>query len=164
MEKREFDQQMSLINSMRTEAFKYRDEFINQINSLNKNAGDLLETLKNRDENFIKYLNDLNDFSYSDKFTSPSDLFPGIRTVSDMANPEETKAKAEEMKLLSGEIDNSNKVSSLQIKQTSSNLRQALDAFSEYVNRTNQIYDIELELLEKMDSIYDISNLKKSTV
>ena len=155
---------MSLINSMRTEAFKYRDEFINQINSLNKNAGDLLETLKNRDENFIKYLNDLNDFSYSDKFTSPSDLFPGIRTVSDMANPEETKAKAEEMKLLSGEIDNSNKVSSLQIKQASSNLRQALDAFSEYVNRTNQIYDIELELLEKMDSIYDISNLKKSTV
>lgn len=164
MEKREFDQQMSLINSMRTEAFKYRDEFINQINGLNKNAGDLLETLKNRDENFIKYLNDLNDFSYSDKFTSPSDLFPGIRTVSDMANPEETKAKAEEMKLLSGEIDNSNKVSSLQIKQASSNLRQALDAFSEYVNRTNQIYDIELELLEKMDSIYDISNLKKSTV
>lgn len=164
MEKREFDQQMSLINSMRTEAFKYRDEFINQINSLNKNAGDLLETLKNRDENFIKYLNDLNDFSYSDKFTSPSDLFPGIRTVSSMADPEETKAKAEEMKLLSGEIDNSNKVSSLQIKQASSNLRQALDAFSEYVNRTNQIYDIELELLEKMDSIYDISNLKKSTV
>ena len=162
MEKREFDQRMSLINSMRTEASKYKNEFINQINGLNTNAKEVLETLENRDEDFIKYLNDLNDFSFSDKYTSPSDLFPGIRTVSDMADPEETRAKAEEMKNISGDIDNYNKIATLQSKQTSSNLRQALDAFSEYVTRTNQIYDIELELLEDMDSIYDISDLKKA--
>ena len=162
MEKREFDQRMSLINSMRAEASKYKNEFINQINGLNTNAKEVLETLENRDEDFIKYLNDLNDFSFSDKYTSPSDLFPGIRTVSDMADPEETRAKAEEMKTISGEIDNYNKIATLQSKQTSSNLRQALDAFSEYVTRTNQIYDIELELLEDMDSIYDISDLKKA--
>lgn len=162
MEKREFDQRMSLINSMRAEASKYKNEFINQINGLNTNAKEVLETLENRDEDFIKYLNDLNDFSFSDKYTSPSDLFPGIRTVSDMADPEETRAKAEEMKNISGAIDNYNKIATLQSKQTSSNLRQALDAFSEYVTRTNQIYDIELELLEDMDSIYDISDLKKA--
>lgn len=162
MEKREFDQRMSLINSMRAEASKYKTEFINQINGLNTNAKEVLETLENRDEDFIKYLNDLNDFSFSDKYTSPSDLFPGIRTVSDMADPEETRAKAEEMKNISGDIDNYNKIATLQSKQTSSNLRQALDAFSEYVTRTNQIYDIELELLEDMDSIYDISDLKKA--
>lgn len=162
MEKREFDQRMSLINSMRAEASKYKNEFINQINGLNTNAKEVLETLENRDEDFIKYLNDLNDFSFSDKYTSPSDLFPGIRTVSDMTDPEETRAKAEEMKNISGDIDNYNKIATLQSKQTSSNLRQALDAFSEYVTRTNQIYDIELELLEDMDSIYDISDLKKA--
>ena len=162
MEKREFDQRMSLINSMRAEASKYKNEFINQINGLNTNAKEVLETLENRDEDFIKYLNDLNDFSFSDKYTSPSDLFPGIRTVSDMADPGETRAKAEEMKNISGDIDNYNKIATLQSKQTSSNLRQALDAFSEYVTRTNQIYDIELELLEDMDSIYDISDLKKA--
>lgn len=162
MEKYEFDQQVALINSIRAEALKYRNEFINQLNSLASNSKESLDTLEERDEKFMKYLEDLDDFSYSDKYTSPSDLFPGIRTVSDMADPEETRKKTEEMKIISGEIDNANKVAALQVKQTSSCLRQALDAFSEYITRANQIYDLELQLLEDMDSIYDISLLKKS--
>lgn len=162
MEKKEFDQRLSLIQALRVEANKYRDEYTSRLKSLvdNSNAG--LQTLKDRDEKFIKYLQNVSDFSYSDKLTSPSDLFPGIRTTSQMADPEELRSKTEEMKEEAMDIDNANKVSLLQTKLVMSDLRQALTAFSEYMTRSNQIYDIELELLEDLDSIYDISDLKKS--
>ena len=164
MEKREFDQHYSLINQLREEANKYRNEFKNQLESLNKNASDALKNLEIRDVNFLQYLKDVSDFNYSDKFTTPADLFPGIRTTSQMIDPEELESKVTAMKNAATDIDNANKVSLLQTKQVMSNIRQALAAFSEYMIRSNQIYDIEVELLEDMDSIYDISDLKKSAV
>ena len=113
---------------------------------------------------FLQYLKDVSDFNYSDKFTTPADLFPGIRTTSQMIDPEELESKVTAMKNAATDIDNANKVSLLQTKQVMSNIRQALAAFSEYMIRSNQIYDIEVELLEDMDSIYDISDLKKSSI
>ena len=163
MEKREFDQRYSLIEQMRVEANKYRDEFKSQVESLYNNAQSALKTLDTRDNEFFKYLKDVSDFSYSDKFTSPVDLFPGIRTASQMIDPEELSQKTSNMKAAASDIDNANDLSLLQAKQVMSNMRQALAAFSEYMTRTNQIYDLELELLQDMDSIYDISDLKKSS-
>lgn len=164
MEKKEFDQRLSLIQSLRVEANKFRDEYKSRLNSLVNNSNDSLKTLETRDTAFIKYLQDVSDFNYSDKFTSPSDLFPGIRTASQMVDPEELKIKTDNMKEEAAALDGANKVAGLQVKLTMSDLRQALTAFSEYMTRANQIYDMELELLEDLDSIYDISDLKKSVV
>lgn len=163
MDKNEFNKRISLIDSLRVEANKYKDEFASQLNSLNNNASDSLKTLGIRDEKFYKYLINVSEFNYSDKLTNPSDIFPGIRTLSQMIDPEELTTKANEMKDAVSDIDNANSISLLQTKQVVSNLRQALSAFSEYMNRTNQIYDLELELLDDLDSIYDVSDLKKST-
>lgn len=163
MDKNEFNKRISLIDSLRVEANKYKDEFISQLNNLNNNASDSLKTLGIRDEKFYKYLINVSEFNYSDKLTNPSDIFPGIRTLSQMIDPEELTTKANEMKDAVSDIDNANSISLLQTKQVVSNLRQALSAFSEYMNRTNQIYDLELELLDDLDSIYDVSDLKKST-
>lgn len=163
MDKNEFSKRISLIDSLRVEANKYKNEFVNQLNNLNNNSSDSVKTLETRDEKFYNYLINVSEFNYSDRLTNPSDVFPGIRTISQMIDPEELTTKANEMKDAVSDIDNANSLSLLQTKQVISNLRQALSAFSEYMNRSNQIYDLELELLNDLDSIYDISDLKKST-
>lgn len=163
IEKREFDQRITAIQSLRTEAMKFKSEFAEKVNSLTANANAMIETLSKRDDKFFEYLYDVSEFSYSD-LTVSSELFPGVRTVSEMADPEEMKAKTDKMKTAVSEIENTGNLSSLQSNNVRSDLKYIQYYFDRYVTLLNQIYDLECELLEDMDSIYDISDIRRSVV
>ena len=123
----------------------------------------MLPSLSSRDNLFRKYLKLLQEFQYSDKLTSPSDLFPGIRTAAEMADPQELATKAETMKNTAGQIDNLQKKSSSLNNSIVRGLKRCIAEICEYIQQENQIYDLAIDLLQDADSIYDIGQIAKNT-
>ena len=162
MKKNEFDTRMELINTLRTEASKYRDDFKARVQKLTEDIS-VVDTIEQRDELFAKYLEYINKFSYSDSLVSPSDLFPGIRVASDMADPAQLAQEADEMKMQSLQIDNLTQIIDSQSESSMEVLKRLMEDLREYMIRANQIYKEELDLLKDMDSIYDIGQFARNT-
>ena len=163
MEQNEFLQRLALIEDLINEANKLKIDMENIGNKVPSQLGSLLPNLAERDNLFIQYLNLLQDFQFSDKLTTPSDLFPGIRTASDMADPTQLNQKANEMKSFAGKINSLQKKSSILHDTILTSLKRCIAELCEYIQQENQIYDLALELLNDADSIYDVGQFAKNT-
>lgn len=163
MDKNEFDYRISLIDSLKKEAASIKNELDNEIKYINEYGLNFSKNVEEEINMFTEYLNYINEFSFSDNLTTPSDLFPGIRTVSEMANPEEIKKKADTMKEISIKIENNNKIVDTQAKNLNKTFKHGYELFSNYYSLSNQIYELQLKLLQDMDSIYDIGAIARNS-
>lgn len=163
MEEKEFNQRLSLSDALLTQVTPLRQEALSIINSLSSDITNYIQIVTSRDTKFKEYLNYLKDFNYSDEVTTPSDLFPGIRTVADTVDPEELNKKTETMKSLATSIEESNKQVELLGPHTLQSMRKLFSVLSEVLIEENQIYDADLDILQDLDSIYDIGQIAKAT-
>ena len=160
MEKREFDNSLKIINDEIKIAKKLNDEITSKLESSMSDIKEYLTSMDSRDSGLINYINSLEEFNFSDIMSVPLDLFPGIRTAKDMSDPEELKKKADTMKNYAYEVESVVKKNDSLSNSVSLAMTSLFKMIKEYSIKENQIYELCVELLHKLNSIYDISNIK----
>lgn len=160
MEKREFDNSLKIINDEIKIAKKLNDEITSKLESSMSDIKEYLTSMDSRDSSLINYINSLEEFNFSDVMSVPLDLFPGIRTAKDMSDPEELKKKADTMKNYAYEVESVVKKNDSLSNSVSLAMTSLFKMIKEYSIKENQIYELCVELLHKLNSIYDISNIK----
>lgn len=163
MEQKEFEERMSSIQTLGAQAAPLREEIKRSKDSLINGITNLVSLIEARDKGFNDYLNMLKDFNYSDAITTPTDLFPGIRAISDMVDPEELNQKTQIMKDTAISIESKNKNIDALSTHVIQDLKKTLSNLVELTIEENQIYDLCLDLLKDMDSIYDIGQIARAT-
>lgn len=159
MNKDEFEQSYKLIKELYSESDAKKPEIVESLKRLDNSMNNLLESIDKRNACFNEYISLLSEFDYANNITSALDLFPGIRTASEMADPEELKAKSEKMKTAATQIDSLTKIIDSESSSVMLSLKRMFSLVSEYILGQNNVYDNSLDLLSKMDSIYDVGNL-----
>lgn len=163
MEQKEFEEKLGAINFLLEEAKPLKEEIIQHIKTAPDLCKRILENLQTRDDLFIKYLKDVSQFDYTNEYMTPSDLFPGIRTAAQMRDPEELQKKTEEMKSDAVKITAiANNVNTGGFAAANS-LKKCLAALSELMIQENQIYDQCMDLLNGMNSIYEVGQIASAT-
>lgn len=163
MEEKEFKDRMSLIDAAEKQAAITRNGLSNIFNVyFLESINTLIALMSERDKEFKEYSEILRDFSFNDKLTSPSDLFPGIRTVSDTVDLEDLNNKSQTLKTNATSITNKN----LEIESLSdsiiANVTKALSALKQLSIEESKVYDLYLNLLKDLDSVYDIGRIARS--
>lgn len=163
MKKDEFDERLRNINLLLSEASKLRKEVAYYIKDIPELGGDFLKIISTRDNLFINYLKAVSEFDYSDNLTVPSDLFPGVRTAAQMADPEELQTKADNMRKAANRVASLANSVNTNSTNTINSVKKCLTAMSELMIQENQIYNFCMDLLKDMNSIYEIGALASST-
>lgn len=164
MEEKEFDQKRASIqelvnntNPLKTQLGKSISQYlVSSMETITKMSSE-------RDQAFLEYLDLLKEFNFSNEITTPSDIFPGIKTISDDYSPEDLQEKTEKMKELSNTINNYSKNLDILTTNTLTSLRSAIKNLADLSIAENQVYDYCIDVLQDLDSIYDIGSLSRST-
>lgn len=159
----EFSTQLNTIKMINAQANNMKSELSSRNDEMFKNVSALVEKLSTRDNSLYDYMGLLKEFSFSDNLTSPSDLFPGIRTVSDMADPDELSQKTNKMKSLADAVDSNNKEIEVIINNLIVTLKKQLSTLIELSKVESQSYDLSMDLLKDLNSVYDIGQLASNT-
>lgn len=164
MEEKDFNKSLESIEFIKSQvntSFVEVKAFINE-NTV-KSVESLLNLYKLREKNFKDYLSLLKEFNYSDNLLTTTDMFPGIRTISDTVNLEELNSKSQEMKRLAEDINTeSEQINSLQ-DLVVTQLKKAISNLTDLIIQESQINDMNMDLVKDLDSIYDIGYFKKAT-
>lgn len=164
MEEKDFNKSLESIEFIKSQvntSFVEVKAFINE-NTV-KSVESLLNLYKLREKNFKDYLSLLKEFNYSDNLLTTTDMFPGIRTISDTVNLEELNSKSQEMKRLAEDINiKSEQINSLQ-DLVVTQLKKAISNLTDLIIQESQINDMNMDLVKDLDSIYDIGYFKKAT-
>jgi len=163
MEEKEFNSRKSSVDALLNQAMPLRQEITSTMTSVSNDINSLITAIRTRDDNFSEYLNYLKDFNYSDAVTTPTDLFPGIRTISDDFDPDELNQKTETMKTLATNIEESHKQVEATGNHALQSLKKVFGILTELMIEENQIYDLNLDILQDLDSIYDIGQIARAT-
>ncbi len=163
MDEKEFTTRLNSIQSL----INTSNELENSIKLASNRVKTTIETSlklnRERDDKFLEYLNLQKEYGFSNSLSTPSDLFPGIQTAMDMADPEKLIQTAEKMKQLAYEVTNSYRDSTREVNSAITSLKSCLNQLTEYMIQKNQVYDMCMELLQDADSIYDAGNLASNS-
>lgn len=164
MEEKDFNKSLESIEFIKSQV---NTSFVEVKASINENTVKSVESLLNlyklREKNFKDYLSLLKEFNYSDNLLTTTDMFPGIRTISDTVNLEELNSKSQEMKRLAEDINTeSEQINSLQ-DLVVTQLKKAISNLTDLIIQESQINDMNMDLVKDLDSIYDIGYFKKAT-
>ena len=164
MEEREFNNNLDNVEFIKKQVATTFTEVKASINeNLVTSINSLLTLYQSREKDFKEYLELLKEFNYSDNLLSPTDIFPGIRTISDTVNMEELNTKTQKMKELTGNINSkTDQIDSLQ-DMTILSLKKAISNLSDLIIQETQINDMNMDIVKDLDSIYDIGYLKRAT-
>ena len=164
MEEKDFNKNIESIEFLKSQVTASFSEVKASINENTvKSVESLLNLYKLREKNFKEYLDLLREFNYSDNLLTATDMFPGIRTISDTVDLEELNSKSQKMKGLAEDINNeSEQINSLQ-DIVITQLKKAISNLADLIIQESQINDLNMDLIKYLDSIYDIGYLKKST-
>ena len=164
MEEREFNNNLDNVEFIKKQVATTFTEVKASINeNLVTSINSLLTLYQSREKDFKEYLELLKEFNYSDNLLSPTDIFPGIRTISDTVNMEELNTKTQKMKELAGNINSkTDQIDSLQ-NMTILSLKKAISNLSDLIIKETQINDMNMDIVKDLDSIYDIGYLKRAT-
>lgn len=163
MEEKEFNSRKGSVDALLAQAQPLRQEINTTMASVSNDISNLVKTLETRDGSFSKYLDYLKDFNYSDAVTTPTDLFPGIRTISDTIDPEELNQKTQNMKELATTIEENHKRVEALGSHALQSLKKVFGILTELMIEENQIYDLDIDILQDLDSIYDIGQIARAT-
>lgn len=161
MTDKEFENQNSTITVLNNQIDTLKKELSSKSNEMGEDMKSFIDIITQRNSNFSKYISLLKEFNFSDNLTSPSDLFVGIRTTSDMANPEELKQKTDVMKTCANGIDSCTKQLDILSNKIVKNLKYILSVVIETSQLENEYYDLSLDLVKDMNSVYDVGQLSK---
>lgn len=164
MEEKEFNSQISTIEMIKTQVEPLKQQLSSELNTtFVNNVSNLIKLLTERDKLFSNYLNSLKDFNFDSELTTPSELFKGIRTVSEEVDSEELNKKTDAMKSNALDIESKSK----EIESLNTNilncLKRSIKTLVELAIQENQIYDMSIDLLQDLDSIYDIGQIASAT-
>ena len=164
MEEREFNNNLDNVEFIKKQVATTFTEVKASINeNLVTSINSLLILYQSREKDFKEYLELLKEFNYSDNLLSPTDIFPGIRTISDTVNMEELNTKTQKMKELARNINSkTDQIDSLQNMAVLS-LKKAISNLSDLIIQETQINDMNMDIVKDLDSIYDIGYLKRAT-
>ena len=164
MEEREFNNNLDNVEFIKKQVATTFTEVKASINeNLVTSINSLLTLYQSREKDFKEYLELLKEFNYSDNLLSPTDIFPGIRTISDTVNMEELNTKTQKMKELAGNINSkTDQIDSLQNMAVLS-FKKAISNLSDLIIQETQINDMNMDIVKDLDSIYDIGYLKRAT-
>ena len=163
MEDLEFKKYRQMIEDQKVVADTYRNSFNSNLEPLNKAITTIVDNIDKRNNLLREYTDDVHSFESSNNLTKPSDIFLGVRTAAEMADPEELKNKTDKMKSDAAEIERLQ--SSIETNQAMiiSSFKTVFAALREYLIQSNNIYDMSKDLLDKLDSIYDIAQIAKNS-
>ena len=163
MEDLEFKKYRQMIEDQKVVADTYKNSFNNNLEPLNKAITTIVENISKRNDLLREYMDDVHSFESSNSLTKPSDIFLGIRTAAEMSDPEELRARTDKMKRDAAEIERLQ--ASIESNQSMiiDSFRTVFAALREYLIQNNNIYDMSKDLLDKLDSIYDIAHIAKNT-
>ena len=161
MEEKDFNKNIESIEFLKSQVTASFSEVKASINeNTEKSVESLLNLYKLREKNFKEYLDLLREFNYSDNLLTATDMFPGIRTISDTVDLEELNSKSQKMKGLAEDINNeSEQINSLQ-DIVITQLKKAISNLADLIIQESQINDMNMDLVKDLDSIYDIGYLK----
>lgn len=163
MDEKEFKTRLSSIQSLINTSNELENSIKLATNRVKTTIETALKLNKERDDKFLAYLALQEEFGFSNSLSTPSDLFPGIQTAMDMADPEKLIQTAEKMKQLAYEVTNTYKDSTRESSSAINSLKSCLNQLTEYMIQKNQVYDMCIELLQDADSIYDAGNLASNS-
>ena len=163
MDKKEFTQRLSLIDSIKKQIPTIKEELLTKVNNLPVIVKALLDSVEVRDMSFKTYLEDIDKFNFVDNDTILSDVFPGLRTTLEMSDPEELLKKTEEMKDGALAISTEGKKIDAFKNNSLSEIKRCLSLLIEYLKQEEQIFDLEIDLLKDLDSPYDVGQLSNMT-
>lgn len=163
MEDLEFKKYRQMIEDQKAVADTYKNSFNNNLEPLNKAITNIVGNISKRNDLLREYMDDVHSFESSNSLTKPSDIFLGIRTAAEMSDPEELRARTDKMKRDAAEIERLQ--ASIESNQSMiiDSFRTVFAALREYLIQNNNIYDMSKDLLDKLDSIYDIAHIAKNT-
>lgn len=164
MEEKDFYQKQESIKELIKNTYPLKENLKKEVSEyLVSSLNTIIKMTNERDEAFSKYLELLKEFNFSNDITTPSDIFPGIKTISDSYPTEELNKKTQEMKDYANTVNNLSKDLDILITNTLNSLRGAIKNLADLSIEENQIYDYCLDIIQDLDSIYDIGMLSKST-
>lgn len=163
MDKKDYKQKIDLINSLRKISETQAKDIKNKIDSLPVNVKGTIDNFLKRSEEFAQYLDYIKDFSYGDKDTITSDLFPGVKTSLDTIDPQELEQKAEAMKNYSRDITAYNKKADFMREQSFKSIKTLFNSLVDFIEKEEEIYNMELDLLKDMDSPYDVGQIARNS-
>ena len=164
MTKLEYDEKYKLIKALRASSTDLRNELAQKIKTIPLSCGQFLDSIKSREQAFDAYTTLLSEFQFNEDELAPLNQFPGITVSKSIQNPEELQAKGEKMKKAAFEVKNEAKKTEAFKQHGIQDLKRTLNALVELAIQVDQIYELELELLQDLDSVYDIGDLKSATV
>ena len=152
-----------MIEDQKVVADTYKNSFNSSLEPLNTAITTIVESIDKRNTLLREYTDDVYSFESSNTLTKPSDIFLGVRTAAEMADPEELKTKTEKMKGDAAEIERLQ--SSIESTQSMilNSFKIVFAALREYLIQNSNIYSMSKDLLDKMDSIYDIAQIAKNS-
>lgn len=164
MTKLEYDAKYKLIRDLRNSSVSLKNEINQKLKTLPAIGVSFLESAKGRDKAFDNYTNLLSEFQFAEDELAPLTQFPGIAVSKSVQNPQELERKTEMMKQAAFEVKNDAKKTEAYKQHIIQDLKRLINAVIEYSLQMDQIYELELELLQDLDSVYDIGELKSASV
>ena len=163
MEDLEFKKYYQMIEDQKTVADTYKTNFNTNLEPLNKSISNIINNIENRNKLLKEYIDDVHSFESSSNLTKPSDIFLGVRTAAEMADPEELRRTTDKMKADAAEIERLQSAIENSQDMIINSFRNIFSAFREYLIQSSTIYDMSKDLLDKLDSIYDIAQIAKNS-
>ena len=163
MEDLEFKKYYQMIEDQKVVADTYKNSFNNSLGPLNKAIKTIVENISRRNALLKEYIDDVHSFESSSNLTKPSDIFLGVRTVAEMADPGELRRTTDKMKADAAEIERLQSAIENSQDMVINSFRNIFSAFREYLIQSSTIYDMSKDLLDKLDSIYDIAQIAKNS-
>lgn len=163
MEDFEFKKYYQMIEDQKSVANSYGSTLKNTLPSFVETVSSVIANIEARDKLLKEYIDDVHSFEEGGSLTKPSDIFLGVRTAAEMANPEELRQKADKMKVDAAEIERLQASIENNQRVVVNSLKGVFGALQEYLIQSDNIYSMSKDLLDKLNSIYDIAQIARNS-
>ena len=134
-----------------------RTKLTDTVNELVTSLKGLYKYLDKRNDALNDYVANLKKVSFT-QTTASNDYFSGIRTINIQSNIDDMEETSAKMKAEVTEINSNTNLISKQEADALNALKDLSIHLQAYEDIVTEIYDSQMELLDKLDSAYDIRN------
>lgn len=163
MEDFEFKKYYQMIEDQKSVANSYGNTLKNNLPPFVDTITSIISNIETRDKLLKEYIDDVHSFEIGGGLTKPSDIFLGVRTAAEMADPEELKQKADKMKVDAAEIERLQASIESNQRVIVDSLKGLFGTLQEYLIQSDNIYSMSKDLLDKLNSIYDIAQIARNS-
>lgn len=158
-----FDATLQLIKDKKRKSLFYEKEIRSYFeNELKEDFDQFAKRMVQYYDEYYRYLELLGKYEHAEKIT-PLDVFPGIRTVKNTTDVQGLEADSIEMEKLARSIKEIE--SSLEKREGDliTNMKRSSQALASLLQTHGEIQESFRQMMEEMDSVYDIGFLSRNT-